>query len=73
MCRTGWGEEKGILQREPHGEGLRLSASEGSGKQERLQKTVLGSVRRNVQENFNRTCLRDSLVARAETRSSELT
>ena len=73
MCRAGWGEEQGILQQEQRGEVLRLSASEGTGKQESLEKTVLGSVRRNVKENFNHTCLRDNLVARAETRSSELT
>lgn len=48
MCRAGWGEEQGILQQKWHGEVPRLPVLEGSGRQESLEKTVLGSVRRNL-------------------------
>ena len=48
MCRAGWGEEQGILQQKWHGGVPRLPVLQGSGRQESLKKTVLGSVRRNL-------------------------
>lgn len=71
MRRAGCGEKQGILQQEWRGEVQRLQVLEGSGRQESLEKTVLGSVGRNLKSLTTR--LRDNLVARAETRSSKLT
>lgn len=48
MRRAGCGEEQGILQQEWRGEVQRLQVLEGSGRQESLEKTVLGSVGRNL-------------------------